>query len=216
MEQELMNNNELYPNETIRAITEFLFMETPLNEIGVCDLTIVLGNDYIDGTMKEVRRLIDLGVISKKGKVILSGATGSLDSGKPKECIRLFRSGVDKYNIPPRLLVLEDRATNCYQNFEFTKALIEADQKHFRGKNNLDSFERILIIGKAFMLRRAQMCARKLAYPMDKLAFFGTVDREGRNIGKDCWWKSETARMRVYGEIERIGKYAASGDLSVF
>ena len=216
MEQELVTSEVLYPNDTVRAITEFLFIETPFNDLGVCDLTIVLGNDYIDGTMKEVRRLIDSGIIAKNGKVVLSGATGLLNAGKQKECIRLFRSGVEKYDISPGLFVLEDKATNCYQNLSFTKELIEVDQKNFPGKITLENFERILIIGKAFMLRRAEMCARKLAYPMGKLAFFGTVDREGRNIGKDSWWKSEPARTRVYGESERIGKYAAGGDLSIF
>ncbi len=58
------------------------------------------------------------------------------------------------------------------------------------------------------------MCARRLGYPMERLAFYGTVDREGRNIGKDCWWLSDPATSRVYGEIERIGKYAAGGDLT--
>ena len=66
------------------------------------------------------------------------------------------------------------------------------------------------------MMRRAEMCARRLCYPMEKLAYYGTVDREGRNIGKDSWWLNDIAVNRVFGEIERIGKYAAGGDLSVF
>ena len=203
-----------YPNDTVRAISEFLFLETPASDLGLCDLTIVLGNDFIDGTMREVRRLLDLGVIAPESKIVLSGATGLLNAGKEKECIRMFRSGVETFGIAPERLVMEDQATNSYQNLAFTKKLIEEDRAAFPDKRDLDSFARILIIGKSFMMRRAEMCARRLDYPMEKLAYFGTVDREGRNIGKDSWWLNDSAIARVYAEIERIGKYAGGGDLS--
>ncbi len=205
-----------YPNETIRAISDFLFVETPISELGQCDLIIVLGNDQIDGTMKEVKKLLDVGVINNSSKIILSGATGSLNHGKEKECIRLFRTGVEKYSIPPELMILEPEATNTYQNLEYTKRMIETDSDTFPLKCNLNCYERILFIGKAFMMRRVEMTARRLGYPMDKLAYYGTVDREGKNIGKDCWWQSEAAIIRVFGELERIGKYAAGGDLRIF
>ncbi len=205
----------LYPNETIRAISEFLFLETPVSELGQCDLTIVMGNDFIDGTMMEVRKLLDTGVILPESKIILSGATGLLNAGKEKECVRMFRSGVEKYGLSTDRLVMEDRATNSYENLAFTKDLIENDMTAFPDKRELSSFNRILIIAKSFMMRRTEMCARRLGYPIEKLVYFGTVDRAGRNIGKDSWWLSESATARVFAEIERIGKYAAGGDLAV-
>ncbi len=205
-----------YPNETIRAISEFLFQETDRDALGYCDLTIVMGNDYIDGTMREVRHLLDAGVIMHESRIILSGATGSLNSGKEKECIRMYRSGVEKFGISSNQMVLEDQATNSYQNLDYSKRLVENNRDAFLDHSSLDSFSRILIIGKAFMLRRAEMCARQLKYPMEKLVYYGTVDHEGRNIGKDTWWKSESASQRVFEEIERIGKYSVKGDLSIF
>ena len=123
---------------------------------------------------------------------------------------------MEKFGLPPERLVLEDQATNSYENLAFTKKLIEENEVLFSDARELGAFGRILIIGKSFMMRRVEMCARRLGYPMEKLAYFGTVDREGRNIGKDCWWLNESAVARVFGEIERIGKYAAEGDLSVF
>lgn len=205
-----------YPNDTIRSISDFLFVETPFSELGQCDLTIVLGNDFIDGTMKEVKKLLDLGVIIPGSKIVLSGATGLLNAGKEKECIRMFRSGVDKYGISSDQLVMEDRATNSFQNLAFTKEMIKSNHKIFPESRSVIEFDRILIIGKAFMMRRVEMCARRLDYPIDRLVFYGTVDRDGRNIGKDSWWLSEVAIKRVFGEIERIGKYAAGGDLEIF
>ena len=60
------------------------------------------------------------------------------------------------------------------------------------------------------------MYAAKLGYPVEKMQYYGTVDREGRNIGKDCWWESQTAIERVLAEIKRIGEYGLSGDLSIW
>lgn len=50
--------NIMYPSESIRAITEFLFIETQYEKIQPSDLVLVLGNDMIDGTMMEVNKLL--------------------------------------------------------------------------------------------------------------------------------------------------------------
>ena len=60
------------------------------------------------------------------------------------------------------------------------------------------------------------MYVSKLGYPAEKMQYYGTVDREGKNIGADIWWKSDEAIERVMAEVERIGKYYAKGDLSIF
>ena len=60
------------------------------------------------------------------------------------------------------------------------------------------------------------MYAAKLEYPVERMQYFGTVDSEGRNIGKDTWWKSKAAVERVLSEIRRIGEYGLKGDLSIF
>lgn len=65
-------------------------------------------------------------------------------------------------------------------------------------------------------MRRASMYAAKLDYPTNRMQYFGTVDVEGRNIGKDSWWKSQPAIDRVLAEIRRIGEYGINGDLSIY
>jgi uncharacterized SAM-binding protein YcdF (DUF218 family) len=196
-----------YPSNTIKAITEFLFIET--ENIEPSDLVIVLGNDMIDGTMMEVNRLYISGKITMNAKIILTGATGSLNAGKENECDSLYRSGTQKYGMSPSLFVLENEATNAYQNFIYSKQIIES-------LGGFEKFNHILCIGKAFLLRRASMYAAKLNYPTDKIQYYGTVDRDGRNIGKDSWWKSEAATTRVLAEIKRIGEYGMAGDLSIW
>lgn len=196
-------------SDTVRAITDFLFLETPYEMIVPSDLVVVLGNDMIEGTVRELERLLLDGKIAPRATVILSGATGSLNAGKENECDRMFRCAVEQYHMPKEMFLLENRATNAYENFLYTKELLDASGGFAR-------YEHILCVGKAFMLRRASMYAAKLGYPAEKLQYYGTVDVEGRNIGRDTWWKSQSAIERVLAEIRRIGEYGLAGDLSIF
>lgn len=202
--------NNTYPSKTIKAITDFLFIGLDKESLKPSDLVLVLGNDYIDGTMKVVNELFRDGIIKENAKIILSGATGTLNAGKEPECDRLYISAVEKFGMPPEIFVKENRATNAYLNFLYSKELIHNLLGGF------DSYQQILCIGKAFLLRRASMYAAKLEYPERKIQYFGTVDIEGRNIGKDTWWTNEIAIKRVLAEVKRIGEYGMSGDLSIF
>ena len=150
-----------------------------------------------------------LQTIKSDAKIILSGATGTLNEGEELECERLYSCAIDKYHMPPELFLKECKATNTYFNFLYSKELIQQ-------MGGFDSFSSILCIGKAFMLRRASMYAAKLDYPIEKMQYYGTVDKQGKNIGADCWWESETATERVMAEIKRIGEYFEKGDLSIF
>ena len=170
---------------------------------------IVLGNDFIDGTVRELSGLYTEGLITPAATVILTGATGLLNAGSELECKRLYECAVGAYHLPASLFTLEDRATNAYENLMFSKEIIE-------NKGGFSAFERILMIGKAFMLRRVSMYAAHLAYPKEKLQYYGTVDKQGRNIGPDCWWESPAAADRVMAEIERIGKYYKGGNLGLY
>ncbi len=198
-----------YPSETIKAITEFLFIEQRMENLKSSELVLVLGNDFIDGTAEQIYNLYHSGSIAPHAKIILSGATGALNAGKQPECDRLHASATEKFHMPPELFIKERQAANAYQNFLYSKQIIQ-------DLGGFDCFSQILCIGKAFLLRRASMYAAKLEYPVEKMQYFGTVDTEGRNIGKDTWWRSEAAIERVLAEIKRIGEYGLQGDLSIF
>ena len=198
-----------YPSETIETITNFLFAGDSKKDLIESNLVIVLGNDFIEGTIAVVHEFYSSGVIAKTAKIILSGATGSLNANKELECTRLYDCAVNEYRMNKELFIKEPRATNAYQNLLYSKNIIE-------DIGGFDCFSNILIIGKAFLIRRAIMCATKLEYPTKKIQYYGTVDKAGRNIDPECWWKSEDAINRVMAEVERIGKYAQNGDLSIF
>ena len=187
--------------ESIEAITQLLFLRTA--SLKPADLAIVLGNDYLF-TMNEVFRLLCQGLLT--GPLLLTGH-GAQGKGVP-EAEQFMQAGLT-LGIPHERMILECRATNSYENLLFSKQLIEDRLGGF------DGFHHISIIGKAFVLRRIEMTARRLGYPMDKLQYIPTVDREGLNIGEDCWWETAPARKRIFGELSRIGEYLVRGDLSI-
>lgn len=200
-----------YPSETIEAITKFLFIGVAAEELNeVSDLVIVLGCHLPDLLITELKKLQDGGHISKNAKIVLSGKAGALDTleiAVDTEARALLSSARNE-GILRKNLVLETEATNTYENFFYSKVKIEE-------LGGFDRFNSVLCIGQAFALRRAKMCASKCGYPMEKLTFYGVIDKNGRNIGPDSWWKSEAARKRVIEELGRISVYTLKGDLSI-
>ncbi|MBQ6686889.1 MAG: YdcF family protein [Bacilli bacterium] len=194
-------------SETINAITKFLFLGKEEHELDKYDLVIFLGNNDIEGSSKALKHLWDTGHITNDSKVILSGNVGVLDQGEEPEAKRIFESTV-ALGLPKSIFIIEDKATNTLENLKFSKTKAEEIQ-------SLTTYRNILFIGKAFMARRAIMCASACGYPVDKIDFFGTVDKKGKNIGPNSWWKSEEATKRVLEEIKRIAEYTLKGDLSI-
>ena len=191
--------------ENIEAITNFLFIEDDIDNLKKSDLLIIFCNNNLKGIAKLFDDLYDNNIIDDKTMIIISGNRGLLDDFEGKECDNVYNILVNEYNYDSKMFVLEDKATNLYENLLFSKEII----KDFSKYNN------ILIMGAAFALRRAKMCASKLEYPLDKIQYVGTVNREGINCAKDNWWMSDAAKTRVYQEIERIVKYLVKGDLDI-
>lgn len=194
-------------SETINAITKFLFLGKEEPDLDIYDLVIFLGNNDIEGSAEALKLLWNTGHITNDSKVILSGNVGLLDQGEEPEAKRIFERTV-ALGLPETIFVIEDKATNTLENLQFSKPKAEEIQP-------LTSYKKILFIGKAFMARRAIMCASACGYPVDKIDFYGTVDSKGKNIGPDCWWNSEEATKRVLEEIKRIAEYTLKGDLSI-
>ena len=190
-------------NENKKAISEFLFIGEEIENLKSSDLVIVLGNDNISDIAKCFDSIYKAGKINKKTKIILSGKGGILDSFKVKECFRIRRELINNYGYPKSMFILEPKATNIYENLEYSKKMV-----------NLDDYKMITMIAAPFALRRTKLCANKIGYPMERVQFVGIVDTI-RNINKETWWKNKKSRTRVYTEIERIGKYLSKGDLEI-
>ena len=198
-----------YPSKNIKAITDFIFIGEPTEALVPSDLVIVLGNHIIDIMMREVADLYQQGKIAKEATIILTGANGDMTVNQPPECDQMYDAAVGKYGMPKELFVKEPQATNAYLNMVYSKEIIEE-------KGGFDSFGRILCVGNSFLLRRISLYAAKLGFPTERLQYYGVWDKNGRNIGPDSWWKSEIAIQRVMAEVERIGRYYADGNMSIF
>lgn len=194
--------------KVIDAITKFLFIGDEMQNLSPCDLVIVLGNDFIVGTIRQISKMYSKKIINNNTKIILSGATGVASAGKDLECNRMYDCAVNMFAMPKELFIKEPYAKNTFENFLYSKQII-------RDLGGFDKFNNILCVGKAFLLRRASMYAAKFAFPEHKMEYYGTVDVEGKNIGPDTWWKSEESIKRVMSELERIGRYYNEGYLSL-
>jgi len=198
-----------YPSQNIKAITEFIFIGEPAEQLTPSDLVIVLGNHIIDLMMGEVADLYTTGKIAKDATIILTGANGDMTAGQAPECDQMYEAAVNKYGMPKELFVKEPKATNAYLNMVYAKELMEE-------RGGINAFRHILVVGNSFLLRRISLYAAKLGFPAECMQYYGVWDKAGRNISPDSWWKSEVAIDRVMAEVERIGKYYKDGNMSIF
>ena len=191
--------------ENIKAITDFLFIENDIDELKLADLVMVLCNDNIRGIAEVIDDLFKRNIIDDNSCIVISGKHGKLNKDSGIESERVCDKLVNEYGYDEKLFVLEKKATNVYENLAFSKELID----------DVNKYQNILVIGAAFALRRIKMCASGMGYPVERMQFVGTVNSERRICGKDNWWINDNARIRVYQELERIGKYLVKGDLDI-
>lgn len=193
--------SDLYPNSTIEAISNLLFLETPIIS---CDIAIVFGNDYVE-TMDEVKNLWERGMI--KNKIILSGHSAKKD--KKPEAIRFKEYGL-QIGLSEESMLLELEATNTLENLLYSREIIEKELCDF------SKIKSIMFVAKAFVCRRIQMTVQAF-YPSNiNYVYYPIVDVKGKNIGKDSWWSSEESIKRVLEELRRISEYTLKGDLALF
>ncbi len=193
-----------YPSDTVRAITEFLFVAPEYSLREAADLAVVMGNDCLR-TVDETYALFKNGLIRRY--VLFTGCSPTR-TGKP-EAERFLERWLSLGG-PRENVLMECGAANTKENLEFSRRVID-DHGGFErcGK-------KILFVGKAFALRRILMSAAAAGYPREEpWQVYGIVDKEGLNIGPDSWWLRENARRRVFAELERIARYSLSGDLSL-
>ena len=186
----------------IEAITKLLFLPKSVPERA--DVCIVLGNDYLD-TMVDVKSIYEHHVCDK---FILTGHSAKMD--KEPECERFFRRGIE-LGIPSDIMFLENKATNSYENLNYSKQIIE---EQFGG---FEHCKKILFVAKAFVTRRIEMTAKNLYPDFVETYYIPTVDDTptGKNIGPDNWWINEAARKRVLEEVKRIAEYTLKGYLTL-
>lgn len=182
--------------DTNKAISQFLFIK---NEPTKCDLIFVLGSEYFPK--------MDIAIkLYKQGyapKIFISGGAYQGKDRATSESFEFAQYAINK-GVPKGDIILEEESTNTKENFTHSKSIISR-------KLGWKNVKKVTFICHAFHARRVLMTATKHWPSSLKYYFAPVIDQ--RNIGPNNWWKSDIAKQRIYGELERIGKYAIQGDI---
>jgi uncharacterized SAM-binding protein YcdF (DUF218 family) len=129
-------------------LAKILWNYNVLNQkIKKADCIIALGNSDIR-TAQTAASLMNRGY---SGLLVTTGGFGRLtkDTFTTPEA-QLFADEAIKYGVPSQKILIEDASTNTFDNFRFTKKLLE--NKALKPRS-------ILVVTKPYMERRAQMTA---------------------------------------------------------
>lgn len=162
-------------------ITDFIFVE---HDIKPCEAILVPGGTHPQ-LAENAAKLYHAGL----GRfVVFSDAS---------EC-KWFESLMIRLGVPKEAILSETRATNTFENAEFTLALLrKAGIPH----------ERVILACKAYHSRRALLTYQHVFPKCTE--FFVATTRDKRGLDKDNWTtKSEYINI-VMGEVVKIGKYFA-------
>ena len=175
-------------------MTQFLFLSDTLRAVNLC---LVLGCP----SKSSMDPAIELFHQKMTPWIIISGKG---QKEPPETEARLFFDYGRSRGVPGECMLMEHEAVNTRENFIYSARLIEKriGWKHVRSA---------AIVGKPFHMRRALMTARRW-WPRD-LSLILLPSRSPEDLQPDTWWRTSRGRERIFAEIERIGRYALSGDI---
>ena len=173
--------------ESIAAITEFIFLETPISSADI----ILIPGSHRPQLMERAAELYHRGL----APIILPSGGANPHLPGLTEWAYLKQVGIS-LGIPETAFLKEDEARHTFENAELSwKAIV---------KNALEVRTAILVC-KASHARRAHM-TYSAAFP-EHIRFMISPIHDERNIRRDNWFESEIGIRRVMGEVERIGRY---------
>lgn len=183
--------------DTIKDITDFIFIGKSLDELSHYDLLI------INADWTEVSLANDMAIMLEKN-IIDENTLFIICEGHANENVRSASILID---------LLKEKG--------FTNKIIISDKyisnpeilKNIDKLVDVNKFNKILRIAKDFVARRWYMNAKKYNFPIEKCDFYGVVD--GRNISKTDWWKSKIGINQVMQEFINIGQLTIEEKLSI-
>jgi len=184
--------------KTRDAITKFLFIQDSPAKV---DFAFVLGSP----TLSSIEPAIKLYLCNKTTWIVISGHGPVLQDNSLTEA-ELYKNYAMSRGVPESRILIEARSTNTRENFEFTYDLIES-------QFGWNCISKVSISGKPFHMRRAFMTA--CTYWPDDLTLIMLPSDDPNDPPAKTWWQTEGGRRLVLRELEAVGKYALSGDLSI-
>ena len=182
---------------TIKDITDFIFVGKNINELSHYDLLIINADWAEEQLAKDLRIMFNKNIIDKNTLFIICESHQNSDRSSANILIDYLR----KENINNRVIIDNKYITNPEILKNINKLV------------NINNYTRILRVAKDFVARRWFMNAKKYNFPIEKCDFYGVVD--DRNISKNDWYKSDDGIKQVMKEFINIGKLTIDNELSL-
>ena len=182
---------------TIKDITDFIFVGKNINELSHYDLLIINADWAEEQLAKDLQIMFNKNIIDKNTLFIICESHQNSDRSSANILIDYLK----KENINNRVIIDNKYITNPEILKNINKLV------------DITKYNRILRVAKDFVARRWYMNASKYNFPIEKCDFYGVVD--GRNISKNDWYKSDDGIKQVMKEFINIGKLTIDNELSL-
>lgn len=179
----------------IERITDFIFISA---EPKPADLAMIFGTSSYQEPLKTAKRLYDNRLTPK---ILISGGTNRHTGHIEAQEMAAHLAGM---GVNPDDIIVEDKSANTLENVLFSKRVIEEEV-------GFENVRRMLVIIKNYHARRALMTLKR-HFPGG--IEFLPVPYSLMGFDRDNWHQSDIGQEKVMGEVERIRKYLAKGDIA--
>lgn len=183
---------------TIKDITNFIFIGKGLEELSHYDLLIINADWAEEKLAKDMKLMLDRNVIDNNTLFIICESHGNINE---RSSATILTNYLRKEGLVNKIIIDDKYITNPEILKNIDKLV------------NINDYTRILRVAKDFVARRWHMNAKKYNFPIDKCDFYGVVD--DRNISKNDWYKSQVGINQVMKEFINIGELTINDELSI-
>lgn len=170
-------------------ISEFMFIE---DEIDHADIIMIPGSSRKELIMKAAE-------LYKQGKaryILISGGRNKKLKKDQTEA-EYLRDEAIRIGVPSSSIIVENKASNTYENAKLSYEMCV--------ERNI-SCNKIILVCKNYHARRAYI-TYLFVFPSGTEFIIQPV-LDGENITKDNWTLDEKKKLKVFNELEKVGKYS--------
>ncbi len=185
---------------TIKDITNFIFIGKDFNELKKYDLLIINADWAEESLAKDMKKMLMKNIIDNTTTFIITrGHKGGYTKAE-KDTADVLISYLNKLGFKNKIIINDKYISNPEIAENIGKIV------------NLSNYKSILRIAKSFVARRWFMTASKFNFPIEKCDFYGVNDE--RNISKTKWFLSEKSKEQVMKELINIGQLYLDNQLN--
>lgn len=172
----------------VAGLSRFMFVP---NRVLKADATLVLGMSLWQRPLAVARQIHEAGLA---GCVVLTGGFNP----KLRACeADLMLQGWQAWGLSQECVLLENRASNTYENMAFSKALLAAS-------GHLRSDMTVNVISINYHMRRALVTLRDVFGPDVEL---GVINYVSRYCDPKTWYRDPNGRALILEEARKIKQY---------